>query len=140
MRGALFLLAVVVALPYALLAGAFILLDQAISAGKLWAVLTTLLSQALWIVPWGMLGFACASVGLAVLGLVPRTRGLGGLLLCLIASASIAVLLFKSASALDMSEAIVLLPCLAVAVYGGWLAYAAWRSRRIGRASMQASA
>ena len=140
MRAALYLLAIVALLPYMLLATAFVLLDQAIASGSLPALLGTLLAQFLWLVPWGILGFACAAIGLAALGLIPRTRWLGGLALGLIALASLAILIFKGASHVDLSELIVLVPCIAVAAYGSWIAFDEWRARRANRGSVQARA
>ena len=140
MRAALYLLAIVALLPYVLLATAFVLLDQAIGSGSLWALLGNLLAQFLWLVPWGILGFVSATIGLAALGLIPRTRWLGGLSLCLIALASMAILVFKGAQRVDISELIVLVPCIAVAAYGSWIACDELRARRASRGSVQARA
>ena len=140
MRAALYLLAVAALLPYVLLATAFLLLDQAIASGGLPALLTTLLSQALWLIPWGVLQLAFSAIALAALGLIAQTRWLGGLLLCLIALASLFVLVFKGASHVEMSEMVVLAPCIAVAAYGGWIAFDERRARRVGRGAMQARA
>ena len=140
MRAALYLLAIVALLPYVLLATAFVLLDQAIGGGSLWALLGNLLAQFLWLVPWGILGFVAAVIGLAALGLMPRTRWLGGLSLGLIALASIAILIFKGAAHVDISELIVLVPCIGVAAYGSWIAFDEWRARRASRGSVQARA
>jgi hypothetical protein len=129
-RGIVHLAATATLLPYVLLATAFLLLDHALAGGSLLALLATLLREALWLIPWGMLAFVSATIALAMLGLIARTRWLGGLLLCLLALASVAVLIVKSSSHVEIPELIVLVPCIAVGAYGGWIAFDEWPSRR----------
>jgi hypothetical protein len=116
----LHVLATIVLLPYVLLAIAFLLLEQAIGDGTLGALLKSLLAQALWLVPWGMLGFLVFAVALGVLGLHPASRWLGGLLLCVAAVASTIIVIVKPAGSVDAGGLLFLAPCVLVAAYGAW--------------------
>jgi hypothetical protein len=50
------LLCTLVLLPYLALAAWFLILGDAIAGGSLASFLATLLSHALWLMPWGLLG------------------------------------------------------------------------------------
>ena len=58
MRGAMHLLCTLVLLPYLALAAWFLIIGDVAAAGSLASVLMTLLSHALWLMPWGLLGIA----------------------------------------------------------------------------------
>ena len=124
MRAVLHVLATIVLLPYLLLAVAFVMLEQVIGDGTLGALLKSLLVQLTWLVPWGLLGFLMLVILLAALGLHPASRWLGGLVLCLVAVASIAVVIIKPAAPLDMDGLLFLSPCMLVAAYGAWMVVA----------------
>ena len=81
MRSVLHVLATITLAPYFLLAAGFVLLGQAISSGSLWSFLDTLLMQATWLIPWGMIGLAASFLILAALGLHSRSRWIAGVLL-----------------------------------------------------------
>jgi hypothetical protein len=81
MRGALYLLCTLVLLPYLALAAWFLILGDVIAAGSLASIITMLLSHALLLFPWGLLGIAAGIVGLAALGVIESARWLGGLCL-----------------------------------------------------------
>ena len=132
MRAGLHVLATLALLPYVLLATAFVLLEQAIGDGTLSALLATLLAQVLWLVPWGLLGFLIGTALLAALGLHPASRWVGGLVLCVLALAAIAVVTVKPTAPVEVEDLIFLLPCLLVAVYGAWtvIAEGPQRARR----------
>jgi len=130
MRGALHVLGTIVLVPYAALAAGFAMLDQAIARGSLGGFLVALLSHALWLIPWGLLGIIAAIALLATLGLSARLRWLGGACLGLIAASCVVVLLAVPNSKLGASELLFLLPCIVVMVFGAWLAVVEWRARR----------
>src|SRR5687767_11837775 len=115
MRGALHVLATITLVPYVLAAG-FVLLGQAISGGSLLSVFKTLLLQATWLVPWGVIGFPVFFLVLAALGLHTRSRGMAGLVVCCIACACVAILVFMGTSAMDAGQMLFLLPCIAVVI------------------------
>ena len=48
-------------LPYLALAAWFLIVGDVIAASSLASVLTTLLSRALWLFPWGLLGIAAGT-------------------------------------------------------------------------------
>lgn len=130
MRGALHVMGTLVLIPYVAFAAAFAMLGQAIARKSLFGFLDALLSQALWLMPWGLLGIIAAIVLVAGFGLSARLRWLGGVCLCLIAASCIAVLVVVSTSPTVLSEMLFLSPCIGVMIFGAWLAVVEWRARR----------
>ena len=129
MRGVLHLLCTLVLLPYLALAAWFLILGDAIAGGSLASIFTTLLSHALWLIPWGLLGFAAGIVGVAALGMIEGVRWLGGLCLFLLAGSCLFIVIAGNPSAVGPGELLFLLPCFAVLIFGGWLALAELRMR-----------
>lgn len=127
MRAILHLIATLVLAPYLLLAAAFVVLGGAIATGSLGGFLAALLAFALWLVPWGALGAIVALLVLLALGINERTRWLGALLVCMLASAAIVLIAWLDSGPLDAGAALFLAPCAAVALCGGWLARVEWR-------------
>lgn len=130
MRGALHLLCTIVLLPYLMLAAWFLILGDAIAGGSLASFFTTLLAHALWLVPWGLLGFAAAIFGVMALGLIESVRWLGGICLFVLAAGCLLVVVGANTSGIDLGELLFLLPCLAVLFFGAWLAIVELRERR----------
>jgi len=131
MRAALHVLATIVVLPYLVLACGFLILGHAISSGSLLSFFGTLLAHAVWIIPWGLIGFACAMVLVAALGIMPRFRWIGALCLCLFAAAALAVIIFITPSRVGWSELLFLLPCMFVLMFSAWLANVSRGSSRM---------
>ena len=123
MRGALHVLATLVAVPYLLLASAFLILGQAIGAGSMWDVLDLLLAHALWIIPWGAIGFVVVIATVAVLGAYAPTRTLGGILLAVLAAGALVVLVTLNSGPLEAGQVVFLVPCVASLACGLWLAF-----------------
>jgi hypothetical protein len=130
MRAALHLLCTITLLPYLLLAAWFLILGDAIAGGSLASFLATLLSHALWLMPWGLLGIAAGIIGLATLGMIESLRWLGGLCLFALAGACLFIVIAGNPSAIGPGELLFLLPCFAILIFGGWLAVAELRVRR----------
>ena len=122
MRALFHVLATIAVVPYLLLASGFLLLGQAINSGSIFAFFATLIAQFVWIVPWGIIGFAFSVLLLATLGLFPQVRWLAGLLLCLLAAIALFVILFVDRS-LELGKFLFLLPCILVVLFAGWLAF-----------------
>ena len=122
MRAAAYVLAALVTLPYALLALAFMLLGRAIAAGTLLGFLGTLLTQAVWLVPWGLMAIALGALALVVAGIHPPWRTASATLLCLLALASMGTIGWLSSRHMGAPELTFLLPCLVSAAVAGWLA------------------
>jgi hypothetical protein len=116
--------------PYLLLAIAFLLLGQAIGSGGMFAFFGTLLTQFIWIFPWGILGFVAILGSVGALGLSSRFRALGSLCLCLLAAGSLGVIVFITTSKMGMGQLLFLLPCALVLVYSAWAAVVDWPARR----------
>ena len=120
MRGILHVLATLVVIPYAVLAGGFLALGHAIGEGSILGFFSRLLDQALWLMPWGIIGFGVGFLVLAALGLIGRLRWVAGLLLSMVALFSLLVIVGKSTSPVTVDEAVFLLPCIASFIFGGW--------------------
>lgn len=133
MRGALHLLCTIVLLPYVMLAAWFLILGDAIAGGSLASFFSTLLSHAVWLIPWGLLGFAGGVLAVMALGLIDSVRWLGGLCLVVLAAGCLLVVVGTNPSAIGPGELLFLLPCFAVLVFGAWLAIAELRARRVPR-------
>jgi hypothetical protein len=125
-RGTLHVLGTLILVPYLILAAGFLLLGHAISRaqGSVWVIFDTLLHQAVWIIPWGVIGAAGALLALAALGVFPETRRLGGVCLAVLAAASLVVLVVIPESRLDAGALTFLVPCMSVLALGVWLAWA----------------
>jgi hypothetical protein len=124
MGAALHVLATLVVVPYVILAIGFVLLGHSIASGSLLSLFDRLLNHFLWIVPWGLIGFACAMLLVAVLGVVPGFRRIGALCLFALAGASLAIILFTNPSPPDASQMLFLLPCICVLVLAAWRFFA----------------
>ena len=129
MRVALYFLAALTVLPYALPAAGLVLLGQAISGDTLLAFFQVL-TAAVWPVPGGMLASALACIVLLVPGVSERWRRLGASCLCLVALASLVVIVYLAIPALDLPQLLLILPCALVVEFGGWLALSGFRGRR----------
>ncbi len=130
MRAVLHVLCTMVLVPYVAFAGGFAVLGRAIASESLGGFLGTLLSHALWLVPWGILGIAAAFAFIIALGFSARLRWFGGACLSLIAASCLAVLMTMTTSRIGPPELLFLLPCILVLGFGAWLAIAEWRPRR----------
>ena len=74
MRSLLHLLSVILVLPSVALASAFIILGRAIATQTLFGVIGQLLSDALWLIPWGLLAGFAAVLLIAGGGLSPSVQ------------------------------------------------------------------
>jgi hypothetical protein len=116
----LHVLATLLLAPYVALAIILLAFGHATSRGSLWGFIDALANHALWIIPWGIIGFVVGIVVVAGLGVARRTRVLAAALLCALAVASPIILVAVSGSRLDADAIVFLLPCIAVAIFGGW--------------------
>ena len=123
-RGTLHVLSTLVVVPYALLAVAFLLLGKAIARGSLAGLLSSLFWDALWIIPWGVISAVGVVAIVAVLGAFPGSRWLGALSLCALSLGSLIVLVTVPSGPIGSGELTFLAPCIAVAGFAAWLAYA----------------
>jgi hypothetical protein len=126
-REALHLLGTVAVAPYALLAIAFLLIGQLASSKSLGALLWTLLTQFVWVIPWGALGFAAALLLIAGLGFSVHLRWVGYLALFLVSLASLLILVIVPGDAIDLGSLLFLAPCIAVLAASAWFTAAEWR-------------
>jgi hypothetical protein len=130
MRAALHLLCTIMLIPYLLLAAWFLILGDAIAGGSLAAFLMTLLSHALWLIPWGLLGLTAGIVAVAALGMIEAARWLGGLCLFVLATGCLFVVIVGNPAAIGPGELLFLMPCIAIGIFGGWLTVAELNARR----------
>ena len=130
---ALHVLATLLLAPYVALAILLLAFGHATSRGSLWGFLDAVLNHALWIIPWGVIGFVVAVLAIAGLGIARRTRVFASALLCALAVVSPIVLVAVTGSRLDAERIIFLAPCIAVAIFGGWRVRAERRVRHGGQ-------
>ena len=136
MKPLLHLVSIVLVLPGVALAVAFIVLGRAIAAQSLVGLLFQLLSDALWIVPWGLLAACTGIVAVAIAGLRSRTRWIAGLCVALLGIGSTLVLVGLGAQQVSADSVLFLLPGAAGACIGLWFA---WTERPRGVAPLPSS-
>ena len=120
MRAAFHILAVVVLLPYLVLASGFLILGHAISSSSLVSSIDTLFTHALWVLEWGIYAAVVGIVMLTLLGIVPRYRWLGALCLAVLAAASALSIAIVPRRTFGLWEWLYLVPCIAVLLFGLW--------------------
>jgi hypothetical protein len=121
MRALLQSMAVLVVLPYALLAALFLLIGEAARTHGLLELIDVALAHANWILQWGMYVFAFLYLILLVVAFVPRLRRGGALCLSFVAAGSLLVICTLHSTAIDFGQFLFLLPCFAAAILGAWL-------------------
>jgi hypothetical protein len=124
MRALLHLLSVALLLPGAILAGAFVMLGNAIAAPSLQDFFGVLLQMAVWLIPWGLLACLVALLVLALGGLSTRLRWLAGVCVTVLAVGSSAVVLALTLVHDNFSpgQLFFLAPAAIAACIGSWLA------------------
>jgi len=121
MRIALYLLMMVVLIPYALLAAGFALLDRALTDGTLGSLVKFLLQVAVLLLDGGLLAVGAALLALLALAASDHWRWIGFACLCIAAVVSCALIVFLPEALPDAGQWLFLAPCLLVAVLGAWL-------------------
>ena len=122
MKPALHMLSIVLTLPRAALAFAFIVLDRAIATQSLLGLLGQLLADAAWIIPWGALGIGAGVLLIALGGLFVQIRWLAGLSVAIVALASAVALLTLGHSDPSLDDVPFFVPGLVAACIGLWFA------------------
>ncbi len=120
MKALLHAVGAVVVLPYVALALFFLFIGEVAKAKGLLALLDIALFHANWFALWGLYAIAILWVCLVASGFVPSFQRTSSLCLCLIAAASLLVVVSLSAIH-SIGEVIFLLPCVAVAAISAWL-------------------
>ncbi len=124
MLGLLHAIATLVALPYALLAAAFLLVGQAARARGLVGVVDVLLHHADWFVRWGIYVLPVLYLALAVAGFSPGLRRTGAVFLLVLSTGSLLLIwLLPTSGKTDLGQWVFLLPCVAVIGVSAWLVF-----------------
>lgn len=108
-------------LPYVALAGMFLLVGEVARAKGVFGILDVLLTHANWFVRGGMYGLALLWLVLLGMGFIPQLQRAGSLSLCLLAGASLVVLVTLQTSRVEFGQWLFLLPCAAVVATSAWL-------------------
>lgn len=116
MPGLLLAVAALVVLPYAVLAGAFLMIGEMSGAQGLPGVFDVLLGHADRMLRWGLYALPAASIALVVLGFLPRLRRAGWLALLVLSTGSLATVGTLGATRLGAGELAFLLPCALVSL------------------------
>ena len=129
MRPLLHVLSVALVLPVVALASAFIILGRAIATGSLLGILDQLLTDALWIFPWGLLATFAVLIIITLGGLFSRTRWLAGLCVAILGVGGTATVMVLTAahSRLSLGDLPILVPGVIASCIGAWFA---WNDRR----------
>ena len=124
MRSLLHLLSVILVLPSVALASALIILGRAIATQTLFGVIGQLLSDAVWLIPWGLLAGFVAVLLIAVGGLFVQTRRIAGLCVAIlgIGSMTISIAMIVSHSTFTTGQLLFFVPAVAASCIGIWLA------------------
>jgi hypothetical protein len=115
-RGLFHAVAALVVLPYAALAGAFLLIGEMADARGLMAVFDVLLSHADRMLRWGIYVAPLALCALVVVGFVPRLRRAGLIVLALLSGGSLLTICVLGATRIGVGEVAFLLPCALVLI------------------------
>jgi hypothetical protein len=110
---ALHLFAMLIVVPYLLLAIAFLIVGHAMGSVPRGGLLDAVVLQAGWIMPWGALGFIAAMVAVLVLGVREPTRHWGSACVAALGVMSILALAFPDSGVISVVEWLVLSPCIA---------------------------
>lgn len=108
-------LATLAVAPYAVLALGFLLVGRVVASGSIWQALDVMLTAALWLVPWGAIGFVLATLALAGFGFAAEYRRIASAILAAIAVATLLVLILMPAHWPGIGELLFLAPCIGVA-------------------------
>jgi hypothetical protein len=127
MRIVLHLLCIVAVLPYLVLASGFLVLGHIVASGSLFGMFETLVAHAAWFVSWRAIVIAALIILVAALGFNPRTRWAAAAFVCLVATASLIVIVTLNSSRLEFGQWVFLVPCIGALVGAGWLAQSEWR-------------
>ena len=122
MRAAAHVLATLVLVPYLVLALGLVLLGRAIATGSLGGIFLTLLDQAQWLIPWGILAIIAGLIAVAVAGVFARTRRLAGACIAALGMSCMAVLMTIGSGSMNLDQLVLLVPCIAATAYGAWVA------------------
>jgi hypothetical protein len=125
MRGLAHLVATVVALPYALLSAAFLIVGQAARAKGLFAVLNVVLTNADRLARWGIYVIPVLYLALAVAGFAPGLRRASAVCLLALSASSLVILVTMPTSKATAGQWLFLAPCAAVIGVSAWLYRAA---------------
>jgi hypothetical protein len=123
-RPLLHLVSIFLVLPSVVLAAAFIMLGRAIAAQSLPGILWQLLTDVLFVFPWGMLGALLALLLIAAGGFVAQTRRVAGLCVAVLGIGSIAVLLttILGYSRITLDQLPFFIPGVVASCIGLWFA------------------
>ncbi|QJR37533.1 hypothetical protein [Gemmatimonas groenlandica] len=125
LRGFAHLVATVVALPYALIAAAFLIVGQAARAKGMLAVLNVLFTHADRLVRWGIYVLPVLCLALSLAGFAPGLRRASAVCLLVLSATSLVILVVMPTSKPTAGQWLFLAPCAALIGVSVWLYRAA---------------
>jgi len=126
MRPLLHLVSFALMLPSLIFASGFIVLGHAIAGGTLLEFFARILSDAVWLVNWGIFAAGALLGAVLVGGLFARTRWLAASCVAILSIASAIVLVALGSHPFSSGRWVSLLPGVAALGIGGWLAAEEW--------------
>jgi hypothetical protein len=122
LRPLLHILSVILLLPNLFFAIAFLLLGHAIAGATLWGFIDRLLTEAVWLVSWGIYAIAAAILALGVAGFFVQTSQVSAGVVALLAASATLVVVVLSSSSLSFGQWLFLLPGFVSLCVSAWLA------------------
>lgn len=116
-----------VALPYALLATAFLMVGEVARSRGMFEILKTLFSYVDGFARWGIYVVPIVCLALALIGFFPGLRRIGAICVVGLAVASLITICLLSSTKLGAGELTFLVPLVAVIGVGCWLFVATGR-------------
>jgi|GEM_PF-3012902 len=123
MQALLHTVGAVVVVPYVALALLFVFIGQLAQAKDPLEMINIVWSNIDWYLGWWIFVAPILWVGLVAAGFVPQLQRAGSLCLCLLAVASVLVVICLSSTRVGLGEILFLLPCIAVAATSAWLCF-----------------
>ena len=122
MRPLLHLLSILLLLPNLFFAIAFLLLGHAIGGATLWGFFDRLLTEAVWLVSWGIYVIAAALLALVAAGFFIQTSQVAAGVVAVLAASATLVVIVLSSGALSFGQWLFLFPGFVSLGIGAWLA------------------
>jgi hypothetical protein len=125
MHALLHTICAIVVVPYVALALFFVFVSQAASSKGWLGLIETVWNNFFFYFTKGMFIAPVLWICLVVIGFVPILQRIGSLCICLLAVASLLVIIILPPTLIELGELIFLIPCIAVAATSAWLFFRA---------------
>ena len=126
MRAALHIASVALMLPNLVLASAFLLLGHAIGGRTLLGFFDRLITEAAWMMPWGLIAAGAGIIAMLGGGLFVQTRLVAAIAVAALSMMSVVVLIFLQSGPMSAGQWLFLAPGIVSIAIGAWLIVVEW--------------